>query len=410
MTSETTSRTSNAVAGGRPVIGRASACLVVEVELAGDPPWHPGPLPVRSAGGTGRDLVAPAPADQVRRLTYFESRVSESLYGARWWQDSADDAVAGVEIVRLPYADDSRAALMVVHVHLDPADPVAALGALVAAGPAAGLLPPGAVVRPGRVQTVAHVTFVGDPPVPSAAYDWPAHRQWAWLLASATPFDRVPPDPEDTALFDGEVRLSRDWTALVLRDGAAFVGRTPDGGTQSFHHAAEVYVHSLYLDVFLLGRMQWRALNDFANRVATARSERLDPSALSDLEHRLVEIRRNLWIQQATSRGIGNELLARHQAQHRLTELMAHVETDMGAAVRFLEAVTGRSVNAALGLLTVVGLPFGLAYAGGAIWADPSPRLFWTCTLLAAVAAVLLAVLLPPIRPMIRSLRRRGPN
>ena len=205
-------------------------------------------------------------------------------------------------------------------------------------------------------------------------------------------------------------RLSRDWTALVLRDGAAFVGRTPDVGDEGFHHAAEVYVHSLYLDVLLLGRMQGRALNDFANRVATARSERMDPAALSALEHRLVEIRRNLWIQHATTRGVGNTLLARYQQQHRLTELMAHVETDIAGATRFLEAVTGRSVNAALGLLTVVGLPFGLAYAGGAVWADPSPRLFWACTLLATVGAVLLAVLLPPVRPMVRSLRRRVPN
>ncbi|NED82487.1 hypothetical protein G3I76_20605, partial [Streptomyces sp. SID11233] len=88
-------------------------------------------------------------------------------------------------------------------------------------------------VRPGtrRAWTLCHLTGTTGtwPALPGlSATGWETRDQWLWRLASATPPRDFPPDPEDRTLFAGRVRFSADWQALVLRDGAAFLGTSPD--------------------------------------------------------------------------------------------------------------------------------------------------------------------------------------
>lgn len=396
-------------------IRRGSACALIDVTLGPDPQWPSGPFPVRQWTAESGPLVTPDPADADRRLTYFEERVSEALYRRRWHRSChatlAGATVQAVEVLRTPLSGPGRG-IAVLHVLL-PEQPLETLAALAAcplreAATLRDLLPAGTTVTNPRAQTISHLTFTGEAPaiLPAEYAAWPAAHQWLWLAASATPFEVFPPDPEDLTVFDGLVRFSRDWRALVLRDGAAFVGLVADpGGDQTFHATAQTHVHSLYLDAFLLGRMQVAAMHDLNNRIAAARTRTIEPRLLIALEYRLMEVRRTLWARHVTVRGRGNDLLTRYQAQHRLPELWEHVVADLGDASRLVEAGTARAINAALGLLTVLGLPFGLAYAAGALLGQQGVRAFLACTAAAVLVALLLVLVFPPVRRMIDALR-----
>ncbi|MFE6056744.1 hypothetical protein ACFQ6N_38910 [Kitasatospora sp. NPDC056446] len=406
------------------IVRRGSAFVVVEVEwgTADEPDlkgWTEGPLPVALGDGA---------ADRARRMTYFEPRVAESLYGspqrpARWHRaldpDGPGPAVEAVELLRLPAVLGPAAGhqgLAVLHVRLSPepltdlpylADPSRG-GALLAAA-----LPPGArLPQPGRRPwTLCHVTFAaGSPPeaMPAAYAAWGARDQWLWLLASATPLERFPPDPQDDGLFAGRVRFSADWQALVLRDGAAFVGTSPDpGGDAVFHAGAAALVRTIYLDTFLLGRLQVLGLNRLANAVAGLHAHEADGHRLLSLERRAIELRRALWSSHITTRAKANELLERFQEQHRLPDLLTATGTALADAARYVETARSRRGALALGLISAVGLPFGLAYSAGALWGAPSPLNLLVCTLAALAATALAFTLLPPLRGLAAGEARR---
>ncbi|MEC4019496.1 hypothetical protein [Streptomyces sp. H27-D2] len=322
----------------------------------------------------------------------------------------------------MPLAGDGSG-LAVLHVDLG-SDPVAALEGLcrLATGPGGGegrtvlesLLPDGVSLLLGaaKSRTLAHVTFADGPrAVMSAPYDgWTAVEQWLWLLASGCSEARFAPDPDDPGTHSGTVRFSADWKALVLRDGTAFVGMSPDPGGDCFHAVAEAHVHSIYLDALLVGCMQFHALNGVANNVAGTEAAQLDSDVLAELEYHLMHVRRRLWFSHITVRGKGNEVLRQFQAQHALPELLENIVNELADAGRLVEALTSRSVNAALGLLTVLGLPVGVAFAAGALWAEPHPRLFLMSTLAAVAGAVVLMTAVRPARQMLRALWRRGPR
>ncbi|MEU1464049.1 hypothetical protein ABZ467_25730 [Streptomyces sp. NPDC005727] len=376
--------------------------------------WAEGPLPALLADGSA--------ADRDRRLTYFEPRVGESLFGtparpSRWHlrrPAGADDpAVEAMELLRVPAVAglrESDAGLCVLHVHLGDA-PLTELAALAALptdhARLTKLLPRGVRVadETSRAWTLAHVTFPQGPPpavMPAAYASWGTHDQWLWLLASRSPLDRFAPDPEDSGLFAGRVRFSADWQALVLRDGAAFVGLSPDpGGDRTFHAAAAHHVHTLYLDVFLLGRLQYLGANSLANTVCALTARDCDARRLLRLESRLIELRRALWSSHITSRGKANELLERFQEQHRLDQLLAHTGSGLAETARYVEATRSRRSSVALGLLSAVGLPFGVAYAAGALWGAPGPWTLLVATVVALLLTVAAFLLLPPLRGLV---------
>ncbi|WUH93650.1 hypothetical protein OG900_28415 [Streptomyces sp. NBC_00433] len=400
---------------------RASGCVIYEIRLGADPAWRPGPVPVRLPS-------RPESADRDLRLTYFEARLRDVLYGSaaapvRWHHTYDPPArlagvdVESVEILRMPMAGGDPG-LAVLHADLG-ADPVAALEALSRpSGPVRAdlgrLLPDEARLLPGavRARTVAHVTFTDGPVrVMSPPYSgWRAVEQWLWLLASATSEARFAPDPEDPAVRAGTVYFSADWKALVLRDGTAFVGTSPDAGGDCFHALAKAHVHSIYLDALLVGCMQLHALNDVANQVAGTDATRLDADRLAELEHRLMDVRRRLWSSHITVRGKGNEVLRQFQAQHALPALLEGIVGELADAGRLVEAMTNRGVNAALGLLTVLGLPVGTAFAAAALWGDPHPRLLLFAASAAAGGSAVIVAAVPQARQMLRTLRRRGPR
>ncbi|GII90254.1 hypothetical protein [Sinosporangium siamense] len=353
-------------------------------------------------------------------MSYFEGRVGEALYGtparpSRWHktveEDLSGSVLRALELVRDPL--DGDRGLAVYHVELggDPLAEVSRLAALplTDAGALGARLPAGtAQAGPARrAQTVSFVSFTGFPvPVMPEEYaEWDAVDQWLWLLASATPVERFPPDPKDESLFSGRVRLSASWRALVLRDGVAFVGTTPDPGAEAhFLAAAQVYAHSLYLDTVLLGAMQVTTYNRLANQLAGTQTLRLRRGTLAEWEGRLITARNTVGMDTITTRGKGNELLERYREQHRVPQLIAHLTEGLTSSARYIEAAASHGVVAALGLFTSLGLPFGLAYAAGALWGDGGLGLFLWCTAAAAATAVLLTALLPQVRSLVTDL------
>lgn len=409
-----------------------TGCLVVDVTgvaAGGKTGWEAGPLAVITGAGPvdGSDVVL---AGREVRLGYFEHRVAEALYGApgqsaRWSRRVSGrigrTQVLAVEVVRVPTEFSEGDGLAVLHVRFG-ADPLTELEGLTDLSASEhgrsnreaieALLPAGTGVAKGfrRCWTLVHLTRSEGPwpeVMPAAYSAWGARDQWLWLLAAATPVDRYPPDPEEHAdSFRGRVRFSADWQALVLRDGAAFLGTTADPEDRgSFHRLARTHVHSIYLDAFLLGRLQMKALGDLTERVAAIRSHRLDSSAIATLERQLIDFRSVLGADHVTVRGKGNELLAAYREQHRLTELRARVVDDLAVCTRVVEASTARAVNAALGIVTVLGVPFSLVYGGAALAVGSSSGAFLWATGLSVLLAGAALALVPPLRGMLRALR-----
>lgn len=389
-----------------------SACVIFEVEMHLDDitaiEWREGPLPIPiGEGGT---------ADRHRRLRYFEPRVSESLYGspghpARWHRNvTAGEPITAVELLRMPQtvsAPDKRSGIAVMHMDLGnaPLETVRNAANLAANRTRySQLLPDGveASLTSDRAFTVSHVTFsdgVPKPVMPSQYSLWTTCDQWLWLLASATAVTAFPPDPDDEDLFAGRVRFSADWQGLVLRDGVAFVGTSPDPGDDTtFHPAANVLVRTLYLDVFILGLLQVTGVNNLANSLYDLLPREANAQRLLKLERRLIELRRALWSNHITRRSKANELLMRFQEQHRLPDLIEWTGTVLTDTARYVETSHARRTSGTLGILSAVGLPLGLAYAAGALWTVPGPMTLLICTMVAMATAGLLFAVLPPLR------------
>ncbi|MGH3789499.1 MAG: hypothetical protein ACRDQ9_01635 [Pseudonocardiaceae bacterium] len=79
-----------------------------------------------------------------------------------------------------------------------------------------------------------------------------------------------PPEPGNFAkLLREAVVLSADWKALVLRDGASFVGQRADHGSSDlFFGFAALYAGTIYLDCILLGMAQRMQIEEMAATIA----------------------------------------------------------------------------------------------------------------------------------------------
>jgi hypothetical protein len=217
------------------------------------------------------------------------------------------------------------------------------------------------------------------------------------------PVPAIPPDPEDPRLLDGIVHLSAAWGALVLRDGAAFVAM-PDATDDVFLATlAPVYVRSIYVDALLLGVLQERALNSFANRLALLDSRHARAAEIPALETELTQFRNVLWWQHITTQGPGNEIIMRYQAQHRLPALLEQIVWEFSDYSRQVESASNVRTGAALGLITLVGLPLTLALTGDPVLSlEGGLRLFAVIIFGFAMAAIIL--LIPASRELVRSL------
>lgn len=350
------------------------AVLVVDLDLERLPDWQPGPLPVRHGETTATSDV---------RRRYFNERTSQALHGAdrvHLWADenpigapAAGFEVIGLELLRV-HGGRGRNALLAVHGGLaaDGLQLVDSLARIAHIGPAgsssrawfdellAGFGRVGQNVR--RAATVSLVVPARAPEEPLSDPDyaeWTPELQWLWLLASATPTEEYRPPPEyGQALLGSLVSLSADWRALVLRDGAAFLGSGPDiGPVYRLSSDPELHFRSIYLDSLLLGHVQRLQLSRIADDLAALGDPVRHPERLVQLEQELTTFRNVFWWQQLGPHWHGNELLAAYQRQQEIPELLAEVVDGLEDFSRQARTTAAQRTSALLGLLTIVGLP-----------------------------------------------------
>jgi hypothetical protein len=380
--------------------------------------WLTGPLPLTMPQGGHVVEVT-----KELRLTYFRSRVLTAIYERRWHrlrdQPLSCANLFGLELAALPDDLQLRSGVAIYHLSLAEQDinSLARLSRLEGSPTARATrdqlqaqLPLGVTIEEGtrRAWTVAHTTFADGSPSPlDPQLSWAPADQWLWVTASMTPLEDYPPSPDDESLLTSRIRLSRDWDALVLRDGVGYVGTTvDDGDPANFHAVAAALVHTVYLDIFLLTRLQLLAMNALADQLAQAGLTSHDRGVLNNLEMRLASFRKSLWWESVSVYGRANQLLETAQGQLGLPKLMSQIIADLRDIASFVEARAVRRTNALLALLTVVGLPFGLTYASAITIATPSPLLFAVSSLIALGMVLLLLAIIPAARGLLRDLVR----
>lgn len=300
--------------------------------------------------------------------------------------------VQGAELVHTPVDDNPEHAIAVVHCtvagpHLH--DTLRAIAGRQAAGrsPLSGDLSP-------DVLLAGHATVVRDIPPFTIAFltparrrlphlsprahrrGWSAEDQWLWALASRTAVEDYPPHPADTARLGADaVRISADWSALVLRDGAAFVGRRRDRGTADpFFGYAELHARTVYLDALLLGILQRSHIDQLTEELSRVFGDEARLARrVSELEHHIAHFRSTYWRQHLTAHGPANDLLVAYQAQHRLPARFAEILAEVTDYARMVQTRENQHMSGALGILTILGLPLSTALAAQQVLGDSNP-------------------------------------
>ncbi|MFJ7420761.1 hypothetical protein ACIQXD_19420 [Streptomyces uncialis] len=387
--------------------------IVVPVQMTSSPAWDEGPLPLEH--GARR-------ADRSTRQTYFARPAARVLYGqperpCRWHRfldvSQGPVTVHGAELLRTPLSDDPHRALAVLHLSVDDGGGADGLHSVVRslarrhdapATPLVGgldlehlLAGQARIAERGPLYTVALLTpgRAELPDLYSRAYrrTWSATDQWLWALASRTSANDYPPDPESTPDLVGDmVRLSADWTALALRDGAAFVGRRRDlGSADPFFGYAELHVRTVYLDAFLLGMIQRSHIDQLTEHLSGIFDDTGLAGRVTAMEQRIAQFRSTYWRQHLTHHGPANDLLLAYQNQHRLPARFAEILTEATDYARLVQSQENQQISGALGILTIVGLPLGTALAVQQVLDDTNP---WHLLLYVAAALVVTGAIL----------------
>lgn len=318
------------------------------------------------------------------RRSYFTPRCARILYGTaqrptRWHRflEADGSGALGAELFIPDPEADPRAALGILHVAADgggQADLLELLRQAAGRSREAKLLPDldavlGSIgkAKPDSPRfTVAFLSVTGGLDLPARTdprLEWTPAQGWLWQLASRTNFDDFPPDPEHASEpLPGTVILSADWRAQVARDGAAFVALRPDRGAKDpFLNQGQLYAHTTYLDALLLGMIHRVSVEQLISESASAFDAPDLSRHLQRLERRVSRFRSIYWLRDASRHGPANDLLNAYQAQHSLPERFDAVLGEIADLGRTVQARESQRTSAALGVLTIVGLPIGAA-------------------------------------------------
>ncbi|WP_030981335.1 hypothetical protein [Streptomyces sp. NRRL S-1813] len=386
---------------------RQAITVVLPVQLPDLPSWAEGPLPFEL--GSRR-------TDTLTRQTYFTPAAARVLYGTperpcRWHRlaDISHGALHlhGMELMRTVTARQRRHALAVLHFtvqgpalletlraighrHTADADPLD--GPLAPAVLLAGAAEPRTVESPfaiARPYTIAFLTpgaehtdaLRDDGRLPGTA------DRWLWHLASRSTDADFPAAPENLpSQTEHTVRISADWSALVLRHGAAFLGHRPDRGDGDFYDFAALHHRTIYLDALLLGTVQRDHIDELTDSLSGVFEGPKLGSRVAVLERHIAGFRSTYWRQHLTAHGPANELLLAYQAQYRLPTRFAEILSEAADYARLVQTQDSQQIAGALGVLTILGLPLGTALSVLQVLDDHAPG-----HLLAALGAAALA-------------------
>ncbi|MGH3310626.1 MAG: hypothetical protein ACRDP3_08570, partial [Streptomyces sp.] len=211
--------------------------------------------------------------------------------------------------------------------------------------------------------------------------------RWLWQLASrSTPVD-FPLAPEIAAEeLDRAVRVSADWSALVLRHGAAFLGHRADTGDGDFYDFGALHARTVYLDALLLGSLQRDHIDELTDELSGIFDSARLAAGVASLEKNIALFRSTYWRQHLTAHGPANALLLAFQAQHRLPVRFSEILAEAADYSRLVQTQENQQISGALGVLTILGLPLGTALGILQVLGDQSPT-----HLLVALAASIAA-------------------
>lgn len=393
---------------------RQTITVILPVHLPQDPPLPQGPLPFQL--GNRR-------TDTATRSTYFTPAAARALYGGgttgpRRWHTTEPTAehgplrLDGMELLRTATLGDPEQALAVLHFTVTGSRLLAVLRAIAhrhtaGTNPLTGPLdpatlldgiatpsaPPGVppytltFMAPRRTQTpTLRQAPAGRGPLPDTA------DAWLWSLASRSNPSDYPTAPETlTDLHRPIIRISADWSALVLRHGAAFLGHRPDTGEGDFYDFAALHARTVYLDALLLGTVQRDHIDALTDQLADVfDGPHLSPRVTA-LETRIAHFRSTYWRQHLTAHGPANDLLLAYQEQHRLPDRFAEILAEAADYARIAQNQESQQINGALGILTILGLPLGTALGALQVLGDQNP---WHLTIGITAALASTAVLL----------------
>jgi len=355
--------------------GRHSVAVVLPVALDGPPPWTPGPLPLQHG---------PVTATSANRSGYFSPACARVLYGHdgqphRWHQTEdvpiPGGCLFGLDLFRADPDGQPGDGLLVAHLRTTIPEILPLLRGIAHRRGVPPVLPVPAEILPEQISlrptarpyTAAFLTWSSDQPPelgePAQVLGWDATDQWRWALASRTTRHDFPPDPDHAdALLDGTVIFSADWRGLINRDGAAFVALRPDQGNDDpYFGFAQLYTHSVYLDALLLGMTQRAAIDEMTDDAARSFHTPDLPRHLATLEHRAARFRAVYWLRTAGIHGHANDVLTAYQQQHQLADRFDIIISEISDLARVVQTQDDQQVSAALGIITVLGLPVGLA-------------------------------------------------
>ncbi|WP_330336836.1 hypothetical protein [Streptomyces sp. NBC_00557] len=371
---------------------RQELTVILPVRLLHVPNWPEGPFPFEL--GSRR-------TDARTRSTYFAPASARAIYGApgrpRRWHlplDIKQDGLhlLGMELLRAATARNPEHALAVLHLSVEgPLLPVLRAlagrqptpdpltGPLDPAGLLAGIADvrdPGAPFAIARPYTIAFMTPTSQQtpalrPGPEGALPASADR-WLWQLASrSTPEDfPLPPETAGEQLKD-VVRISADWSALVLRQGAAFLGHRTDTGAGDFFEFAALHSRTVYLDALLLGALQRDHIDELTDELSEVFNSKL-ARRVGALERNIAVFRSTYWRQHLTAHGPANDLLLAFQNQHRLPARFHEILAEAADYSRLVQTQESQQISGALGVLTILGLPLGTALSILQVLADNS--------------------------------------
>ncbi|MET7313028.1 hypothetical protein ABZS68_39995 [Streptomyces sp. NPDC005571] len=373
---------------------RQAITVVIPVRLPSPPSWADGPIPFEL--GSRR-------TDAETRQTYFTPAAARGLYGTgerpRRWHRFTDIThgplhLHGMELLRTVTAQDQQYALAVLHFTVEGPvllDLLRAIGHRHTAGadPLDGPLAPGTllagVAEPrgaeapfalARPYTVALLT-PDDTHTPALRSDGrlpDTADSWLWSLASRSDETDFPTTPEQLRdQTEHIVRVSADWSALVLRHGAAFLGHRPDRGDGDFYDFAELHFRTVYLDALLLGTIQRDHIDELTDGLADVFDGPGLARRVTALEQDIAGFRSTYWRQHLTAHGPANELLLAYQGQHRLPARFAEILAEAADYSRLVQTQDGQQIAGALGVLTILGLPLGTALSILQVLGDDDP-------------------------------------
>ncbi|MFG3102864.1 hypothetical protein ACGFZL_20430 [Streptomyces sp. NPDC048182] len=394
---------------------RQELTVVLPARLRRAPDWPEGPFPF--------DLGSRR-TDTTTRSTYFAPASARALYGTparpRRWHlplDVKHDGLRllGVELLRAATARDPEHALAVLHFRVErpllpllrtlagrssatagepligltgPFDPALLLGGIADVRDPAT---PFAMARPYTIAfltpTAHHAPALRDGP--EGALPATADR-WLWQLASCSNAQDFPLAPETvTRHLQDAVRISADWSALVLRQGAAFLGHRPDTGEGDFYGFGALHFRTVYLDAVLLGALQRDHIDELTDDLSEVfASPRRLARRVASLERNIALFRSGYWRQHLTAHGPANELLLAFQNQHRLPARFDEILAEAADYSRLVQTQESQQISGALGVLTILGLPLGTALGILQVLDDDSlSHLFIALALSVAAAA-----------------------